>query len=144
MTNESLNPNSFLKCFFTDTFLCNGNVMFDQIALGNQIEVSGIANKNDTLFASPLTMIIPTFVKRANFRLFIPEFVSYPSKFAAIYTLNNEGPLGTPTFEPMLFALDGSEIEIYGLDEIAKFRVKDNIFSSSAPQPFYLSMSLFK
>lgn len=140
MTNESLNPNSFLKAHFTDTYLCNGNVKFNDVFENVANNITGIFGKNDTSFVTPLGLKIPNFIKRINLRVFSPSYIAYPDKFVAHYNLT--GTLyGTPSLTPRLFLLDGSEIEVYGIVEIRKIILMTNNVTDN---PYLLNISLFK
>lgn len=139
MTNSALNPNSFLKAHFTDTFLCNGSARFDDVNNGQSI-VSGLFSKLDTDFENPTELVIPNFIKRANLRVFNPEFVPYPDKFIAGYNLTGT-IYGSGSLNPRLLLLDGSEIEVYGVAEIRKIILFPNI---PAQNPFLLSIAFFK
>lgn len=140
ITNSALNPNAFLKAFFTDTFLCNGTVLFDQTLSGVPHLINGLYGKNDTAFATPKTVSLPNTTKRINLRVFAPPTSVYTSNFIAHYNLTGTN-YGTPSLTPRCFLLDGSEIEIYGIAEMRKIVVLQNNFD---PQPFYLSISLYK
>lgn len=140
MTNSAINPNAYLKVFLTNTFLCNGTVLFDEGFNDELHQITGLYGKNDTGFVTPISVALPDTIKRINLRVFAPATSVYTTKFIAHYNLTKEN-YGTPTLTPRCFLLDGSEIEVYGINEIRKIVMMQNNFD---PQPYYLGISLYK
>lgn len=143
MTNEAINPNGFLECFFADTFLVKDIVTCADTDITGLIRFTGLYDKFSNSFTAPNERIahIPLNTKRINLRVFEPENINYGGKFVANYNFDVKKSFGPPNDIPRLFLLNGSELEIYSTDEMKKLAMMVHFTTRN---PFFLSISLFK
>lgn len=159
MTNQSNNPNSFLEVFYSNTVVVNDWVNFGDDYTGNDLIMRSVISPVfywfDEIFSQPLNIDIPSNTKKAVVRVFAKEGVIAP-KFIAFATLDDGlfSDVNAINNERSIALLDGSELEIFGYDEIRKLQLYNNRQNINAPLdvklfnenpiPFYLNITLFK
>lgn len=158
MTNESIDPNKYLKAFYSNMALCNGLAFIGPQTVNTYPWW-------DTGFTTHTQIDIPKHTKKAVFRVIIPEgtiapkypvFVSLDGLTTSDISFNNDGSIDviSVSSDPSAIALlDGSEIEVYGYKEIIKTIFFNNRVKVGAPtQPsfnanpinFLLNITLYK
>lgn len=162
ITNNSINPNSFLKAFYSETVLVNNTAVFN--AKHNGIEsIVGVFPWYDAECTTHTPIELPNYTKKALIRVMVreaaiapkhPAFVSMDGKVSfdydddVPYVLNHSA---NPKSMPLL---EGSEIEVYGINEIKKLMFFNNrtftpevgspIVYNETPIKFLLNITLFK
>ena len=171
MTNSATEPNNFLKAFYWETFLINGACLFGAQSItadsaGKIVPaIIGTYNWWDTTFATHKPIQLPEHTKKALLRVMVPEgtiapkhpaFLSMDGSSAFEYEDNGDGTyINNMSTNPKATALlDGSEIEIFGIDEIRKIIVINQlqitkpdtsiVKYNADPINFYLNITLFK
>ena len=158
ITNVVVAPNIFLKAYRGLTFAVKATIQLalstsgfafsrshdllaeDIIVYGN--EADAITAGVDYDDASNLIVLNST--KKAIIRF--NEHASVPSQqFIAAYCLQDNPTIQSYNGMPVpsyLLAKDGDEIEIYGVDEIRKFK-SFPLIGDLNPVPYYLTITLF-
>lgn len=163
ITNSSQNPNSFLKAFYSETLLVNGTAVFNAEHNGVK-SIIGVFPWYDTAFATHTPIVLPAHTKKALIRVMVREGEVAPKHPAFVsmdglnifdfdddvpYVLNHSA---NPKCMPLL---EGSEIEVYGINEIRKLMFFNNrtyvpagggspIIYNETPVNFLLNITLFK
>lgn len=158
ITNSALNPNAFLKAFYTDTVLVKDNVLFngvqyDPITNVPSTIIANVYDWYDTAFVTGKSIVLPAYTKKALLRVLVPEGVIAP-KYIAFANLHGAPFLLDALVDPKKMALlEGSEIEIYGFNEIKKlilFNNRSNVVGgvttlhNATPIAFLLNITLYK
>ena len=165
-TNVIIAPNVYLKCYLSTTIAIDGRPFslsgktianppqrinkgswaYD-LAFSNGVEFLSQAEWDAQNLITPFGESVKKVLsstKKAVFK-FNKHYASPAQEFLCNYSLdgyfrNLTGPVVSPI---NMLAKDGQELEIYGLDEIKKF-FTSNLHSSMNPQPFLLTISLYK
>ena len=158
MTNQSNNPNSFLEVYYSNTVLIQNGVVFGANEtdenLVNHSVVSPVFAWHDEIFDQPLNVKLLSNTKKVSVRVFAKESVIAP-KFIAFASLVDQLYLTdvNEANDRSIALLDGSELEIFGYDEIRKLVLYNNRYNitgldtklfNDSPIPFYLNITLFK
>lgn len=169
MTNQSTNPNNYLTPFYTNTVLVKEVSIFggsksnvysndtDRI-----ISIVGVFDVLDNDLHIPIPL--PKNTKKASVRVLVKEGILAP-KFPAFVNLDGSIPFdfdyGDPPYNLATVAnpksialLDGSEIDVFGIENIKKLMFFNNrtmvtgagatVKFNASPIPFLLNITLFK
>lgn len=163
MTNQSNNPNSFLEPFYNETLLINGAAIFGAKINGIPT-IIGTFGWYDVNFEKHTPVELPINTKKAVVRVMVqpntiapkhPVFVCLDGNVP--YDYDNDSPyvLNYPSDPKAMPLLDGSEIEVFGYENIKKLMFFNNrsvgssldgteIKYNANPINFLLNISLFK
>jgi hypothetical protein len=169
MTNNSINPNNNLEPFYSNVVLVKDVAIFGgskyptySDATNGIVAIVGVFDLMDNTIHTPI--ILPKNTKKASIRVLVNEGVIAP-KFPAFVNMNGKIPfdfdygdppynLATVSNPESIALLEGSELEIYGIENIRKLMFFNNrvIISGSGaiikynttPVPFLLNITLFK
>lgn len=172
MTNSSLDPNKHLKVFYSELLLINGAAIFvgesvKLVPLGASVPaIVGVTKWWDSGLASHNPVALPKHTKKAHIRVIVPPGVIAPKHPVFLvndynktdYDLdeNEDGSitLNFSTDRKGIALFDGSEIEVFGYDEIRKLAFLSNLEHvipgpttlkfNATPVNVYLNITLYK
>ena len=166
MNNSAINPNSFLKAFYSETVLVKAKAAFDGFYLENNAQIKsivGVYKWHDTACLVHSPIMLPENTKKAIVRVMVAPGVIAPKHVAfcnmnavngSEYTYVLEEPPATYSFTLSpgikgIALLEGTEIEVTGIAEIRKLLFFNNLTNvatlyNADPINFLLNITLYK